>query len=171
MIPEVHLREHIHFAVAIGNWGLFVRFHYSYLIRVRHLLFKHQVTPGFPAAHTSKCSANKRNVKIPFSFRGFQCRTNRRWKTWGEKKAQHGRLPWSAIHQRVNKWRFLVLSLLQNVSNLQRWCHGIFVGCSANRLVGLHEFTVLDTSKRDFQFVRCLHVFYIHIRFFRADSN
>lgn len=51
MIPEVHLREHIHFAVAIRDWGLFIRFHYSYLIRVRHLLFKHQVTPGFPAAH------------------------------------------------------------------------------------------------------------------------
>lgn len=51
MIPEVHLREHIHFAVAIRDRGLFIRFHYSYLIRVRHLLFKHQVTPGFPAAH------------------------------------------------------------------------------------------------------------------------
>lgn len=38
MIPEVHLREHIHFAVAIRDRGLFIRFHYSYLIRVRHLL-------------------------------------------------------------------------------------------------------------------------------------
>lgn len=51
MIPEVHLREHIHFAVAIRDRGLFIRFHYSYLIRVRHPLHGHQVTPAFPAAH------------------------------------------------------------------------------------------------------------------------
>lgn len=51
MIPEVHLREHIHFAVAIRDRGLFIRFHYSYLIRVRHPLLRRQVTPGSPAAH------------------------------------------------------------------------------------------------------------------------
>lgn len=51
MIPEVHLREHIHLAVAIRDRGLFIRFHYSYLIRVRHPLPRHQVTPGFHAAH------------------------------------------------------------------------------------------------------------------------
>lgn len=51
MIPEVHLREHIHFAVAIRDRGLFTRFHYSYLIRVRHPLLRRQVTPGSPAAH------------------------------------------------------------------------------------------------------------------------
>lgn len=31
--------------------GSFHRFHYSYLIRVRHPLLRHQVTPAFPAAH------------------------------------------------------------------------------------------------------------------------
>ncbi|KAG7241711.1 hypothetical protein INR49_025176 [Caranx melampygus] len=40
MIPEVHLREHIHFAVAIRDRGLFIRFHYSYLIRVLRLVGK-----------------------------------------------------------------------------------------------------------------------------------